>query len=328
MYDRGLSVLEQYGLTAKSSYRGRGALLCQTEKGLLILREFHGSEKRLEKQREILLQIQRQSKEKVDQILVNQGGELISVDKEGIPYIVKMWYEGRECDTRSREDVIRSVETLARLHNVMKLPVCEMYTAEPLDQEYQRHNAQLRRIQKFIRKKGVENAFEKIFLSSVDWFLERGRTAVQSLENSDYQKLRNQAVAAGCVCHGEYNQHNVLMMRNSVAVTNFEKWSFDMPVADLYRFMRKVLEKNNWDVDLARKMLRAYHRQRNLSQEELENLRIRFVYPEKYWKLGNYYFTQRKTWGSGKSVEKIQRLVDQKELWKEFEKKCFEKLEI
>ena len=113
-----------------------------------------------------------------------------------------------------------------------------------------------------------------------------------------------------------------------MAVTNFEKWSFDMPVADLYRFMRKVLEKNNWDVDLARKMLRAYHRQRNLSQEELENLRIRFVYPEKYWKLGNYYFTHRKTWVSGKSVEKIQRLVDQKELWKEFEKKCFEKLAI
>ena len=61
MYDRGLSVLEQYGLTAKSSYRGRGALLCQTEKGLLILREFRGSAKRLEKQREFLLQVQKQS---------------------------------------------------------------------------------------------------------------------------------------------------------------------------------------------------------------------------------------------------------------------------
>ncbi len=328
MYDRGLSVLEQYSLTAKSSYRGRGALLCQTEKGLLLLREFHGSARRLEKQREILLQVQRQSREKVDQILVNQDGELISVDKEGIPYIVKTWYEGRECDTRCREDVIRSVEALARLHNVMKLPVCEMYLAESLDQEYQRHNAQLRRIQKFIRKKGVENEFEQIYLSSVEWFLERGRQAAENLERSGYRDLRRSAIEEGTVCHGEYNQHNVLMLRGSTAVTNFEKWSFDVPTADLYRFMRKVLEKNNWDVQLAREMLRAYHRQRKLSWEEIENLRIRFSYPEKYWKLGNYYFTHRKSWVSGKNIEKIQKLASQKDLWRDFEKKCFGNWEI
>ena len=45
MYDYGLSTLEQYHLTARASWRTRGALLCQTEKGLLILREFTGSEK-------------------------------------------------------------------------------------------------------------------------------------------------------------------------------------------------------------------------------------------------------------------------------------------
>lgn len=45
MYDYGLSVLEQYGLNALSSGRVRGALLCRTERGPVILREFHGSEK-------------------------------------------------------------------------------------------------------------------------------------------------------------------------------------------------------------------------------------------------------------------------------------------
>ena len=45
LYDYGLSTLEQYGLTARTASRTRGALLCQTEKGLMILKEFHGSEK-------------------------------------------------------------------------------------------------------------------------------------------------------------------------------------------------------------------------------------------------------------------------------------------
>ena len=328
MYDRGLSVLEQYGLTAKNSYRGRGALLCQTEKGLLILREFRGSAKRLERQREFLLQVQRQSEENVDQILVNQAGELVSVDREGVPYILKVWYEGRECDTRSREDVIKSVQTLARLHRVMRQPICQEYTAEVLTDEYLRHNRELKRIQKFIRKKGPENAFEKAYLSSVDWFLEKGYQAIRRLEESDYLLLREKALEDGCICHGEYNQHNVIILRRGTAATNFEKWSYDVPMADLYRFMRKVLEKNNWDVELAQSILKAYHQQRELSSGELENLRIRFSYPEKYWKLGNYYFTHRKSLVSEKNVEKIQKLIAQKELWQDFEKKCFCNLEI
>lgn len=45
LYDYGLSTLAQYELTADRSARTRGALLCYTAQGLLILREFHGSEK-------------------------------------------------------------------------------------------------------------------------------------------------------------------------------------------------------------------------------------------------------------------------------------------
>ena len=59
MYDYGLSVLEQYGLTASFSGRVRGALLCRTEKGPVILREFHGSEKKLSMQQQLLEKMNR-----------------------------------------------------------------------------------------------------------------------------------------------------------------------------------------------------------------------------------------------------------------------------
>ena len=57
LYDYGLSTLAQYELTADRSARTRGALLCYTSQGLLILREFHGSEKKLKKQQELLLHL-------------------------------------------------------------------------------------------------------------------------------------------------------------------------------------------------------------------------------------------------------------------------------
>lgn len=322
MYDYGLSTLEQYGLTAKSSSRTRGALLCYTEKGLMILREFHGSEKKLQKQQELLLTI-KESGLNVDSFLENQEGSLVSRDKDEIPFTLQYWYDGRECDTKSRDDILKSVRSLAELHKVMKLPMVNDYVEKSLQEEYVRHNQEIRKIRKFIRKKGPTSLFEKDFLGSVEWFLKKGEEALAMLEDSSYETLRQQSMEEGRICHGEYNQHNVLIMKGSTAVTNFGHWGFDIQAADLYRFMRKVLEKYNWDLVLAREMLRVYHQVRPISPLEWQNLRVRFTYPEKYWKLANYYYSHNKAWISEKNIEKLKILVKQKDIWEEFAGKCF-----
>ena len=87
--------------------------------------------------------------------------------------------------------------------------------------------------------------------------------------------------------------------------------------------MRKILEKHQWDLDLGRKLLLAYQQVRPLSREEVENLRIRFAYPEKYWKLANYYYTHNKAWISEKNLEKLEKLREQKDKWRNFVESVF-----
>lgn len=325
LYDYGLGTLAQYELTADRSARTRGALLCYTSQGLLILREFHGSEKKLKKQQELLLHL-RECGMNIDYFLQNSQESLVSRDKDQLAFTLQHWYEGRECDTKSRDDIIKSVRTLARLHILMKMEPVEEYRERSLRDEYLRHNQELRKIRKFIRKKGASCVFEKDYLASVEWFLQRAQYAVELLDETEYDILREQAWKEGQVCHGEYNQHNVLMLKGedeAVAVTNFSRWNFDIQMADLYRFMRKILEKHNWNLNLAQEMLREYHRIRPISKAEWQNLRVRFTYPEKYWKLANYYYSHKKVWISEKNVEKLQNLIRQRENWKDFGQKCF-----
>lgn len=324
MFDYGLSTLVQYGLTASASSRTRGALLCRTEKGLLILREYTGSPKKLVLQQKLLEKLSKEGG-LVDTFLENQEGSLVSKDKDECSYTLQYWFEGRECDTKSREDILISVRTLGKLHNLMKLPTEQDYVEQSLKEEFRRHNQEIRKIRKFVRNKGASCVFEKDFLASVPWFLERGERALDMLEHSSYENLREDAIREGCVCHGDFNQHNVLMTKEGTAVTNFGKFCFDVQMADLYRFMRKVLEKYNWDCRLAREMLRAYHQERPISPGEWENLRIRFSYPEKYWKLANYYFSHNKAWISEKNVQKQKNLIRQQEMWQDFSERCFEK---
>ena len=325
MYDYGLGTLAQYELTADRSARTRGALLCYTSQGLLILREFHGSEKKLKKQQELLLHL-RECGMNIDYFLQNSQESLVSRDKDQLTFTLQHWYEGRECDTKSRDDIIKSVRTLARLHILMKMEPVEEYRERSLRDEYLRHNQELRKIRKFIRKKGASCVFEKDYLASVEWFLQRAQYAAELLDETEYDSLREQAWKEGQVCHGEYNQHNVLMLKGdneAVAVTNFSRWNFDIQMADLYRFMRKILEKHNWNLNLAQEMLREYHRIRPISKAEWQNLRVRFTYPEKYWKLANHYYSHKKVWISEKNVEKLQNLIRQRENWKDFGQKCF-----
>ena len=121
LYDYGLGTLAQYELTADRSARTRGALLCYTSRGFLILREFHGSEKKLEKQQELLLRLQ-ENCINTDYFLRNNQESLGSKDKTEQRFTLQHWYEGKECDTKSREDILKSVRTLARLHILMKIP--------------------------------------------------------------------------------------------------------------------------------------------------------------------------------------------------------------
>ena len=324
LYDHGLSTLTQYGITAQSAFRTRGALVCHTEQGILILKEFHGSEKKLRIQQELLKHLMEEG-HLVDQYLENQAGELVAFDKDRIPYTLQYWYEGRECDTKSQEDILRSVQTLAKLHKSMKMPVQELYAARSLEEEYTRHNCEIRKIRKYIREKGAKAQFEKDFMGSCDWFLKKGEEALWLLKGCGYQKLREAALKEGRVCHGEYNQHNVLLWKKGAAVTNFGHLSFDIQIFDLYCFMRKILEKYSWDLLLAKRMLEEYNQIQRITPEEWQYLKIRFTYPDKYWKLANYYFSHNKAWISGKNTEKQKKIILQKEIWENFPEKCFGK---
>ena len=45
--DRTLAVLEKYDLEVLRSWKGRGAILCETKTGIKILKEYKGSPERL-----------------------------------------------------------------------------------------------------------------------------------------------------------------------------------------------------------------------------------------------------------------------------------------
>lgn len=316
MNDYGLSVLSQYGLTAKTVTRGRGILICDTEEGLRAISPHHGSEAKLQMQHDIQQHCREAGFPYVDQVIKNQEGNVLSKDEEETVYLMRDWFLGKECDTRSGAEILECTETMARLHQVLHMEKAETIHSSDLVEECARHNRELRKIRKYIQKKKKRNEFEEVMAKSISQFLEQGEKAVEGMEKEGYRELLQEHGEQ--ICHGECTQHNFLFVRDGVAVTNFEHFNWGLQIADLSHFMRKILEKHQWDKELGREMIASYQSMRKLSQGELKNLMLLLSYPWKYWKVANYYANSNKVWISPKNVEKLKKSISLWEPWKEF----------
>jgi CotS family spore coat protein len=232
---------------------------------------------------------------------------------------VKEAPEGRECDTRSESEILKASSLLASLHlnmqGVMELTKedQEHLLASDALEEMRRHNRELRKIDRFIRKKNRKNDFETAYLSCFRRVMDEALEAEQRLTVSGYEKLRQQAISEGRFCHGEYVHHNILVSGGRMTVINFERIALDVQVNDLYLFLRKIMEKQNYDLRLGMGILRAYACVRPLSETELNYLSIRLAYPEKFWKLANHYYNTNKAWIPGKHMEKLEKFLVQRE---------------
>ena len=119
MKDYGISVLEQYQIEVYSTRRIRGAVLCDTDKGLFLLKEAQAAAGRLPVLVGLYKLLNENGFSLVDVPLENKDGEYVTQAEDGTRYMVKRWFQGRECDIRKEFDLVEGARHLARLHEVM-----------------------------------------------------------------------------------------------------------------------------------------------------------------------------------------------------------------
>ena len=316
MNDRAVSLLGQYDIEVLRTRKGRGAILCDTNQGCLIFKEYAGNENKIRIQDRLLNHIRETGKIQVESILPTREGSLFVKDMEGNSYVLKTYAEGRECNIYEKKECLEAVRVLARLHGCMELSQTEM-DGLPADgffagREYEKHNRELKRVRKYLKQRGQKTGFEIGLLNSFDYFLEQALAVTEEwnryrLENSQGHERKETVL----YCHGDYQYHNILWGQEEWFVVNFEKCLPDNPIRDLYLFLRKLLEKSSWSVSLGKELLAAYQEERPISDESRMDLYYRLAYPEKFWKIVNFYYNSGKAWIPERNREKLEKLVVQ-----------------
>lgn len=325
MNDRAVALLEQYDVEILRTRKGRGVILCDTDKGLLVFKEYEGNEAKLALIDRLLSRIREQGKVLAEELVPTREGALCVRENDGTAYILKTCGEGHECNIYDRGECREAVRALAWLHQCMVLPAQEDCPAlqqfSPL-QEYEKHNREFVKIQRFLRKKSQKTMFEYGLLNCFDYFIEQAREVTEGWRT--YEEHMPGKQEEYTYCHGDYQYHNILCGEQGMCVVNFERCARDRQIRDLYLLMRKLLEKTDWPVALGQELLAAYERITPISAYAYIDLYYRLSYPEKFWKIVNFYYNSGKAWIPQRNQEKLDKLLAQEQQKKHFLENVFQ----
>ena len=323
MNEKSLTVLEQYDLEVKSTYRTKGNYGCETKSGKYILQEYNNSNEKMEIMKTLYNYLEKNGFT-TDFVVQNKDGRYVSVSDDGYSYILKRWFNADDCDIKNVHNICMGARNLGKFHKCCRdtrdlwEENKEFHPGTNLIQAFQRHNNEIIRIRNYIRKRKNKNYFEMSLQSIIEPYYNQAILALNMLEESAYQEEYDNALANKSLNHGSYNYHNIMIDGDRIVMVNMMKINYAPQIQDLYDFLRKVMEKNQWNIGIGEKILEVYGSECELTDKDMIILKAMFHYPEKFWKIINYYYNSNKAWYSEKNEDKLKQFQKQEDLRRKF----------
>lgn len=316
MNDKAVNVLEQYDMTVNRTFKGRGTIICDTDQGMRVLKEYRGRTEKLE----LLFQLQGKLKDslRTDTLIRTKEGALFVKDLDNSVYILEEQVEGKECSYKNEEDIVKACGAMAKLHLKFMTPQSEKICVMPVffyADEMERHTIECKRVRNYLRKLHNKTEFERALLKEYDYFLEKAVAVTRRAREESQAEYEAYVNSNGLYCHGDYQYHNVIFGKGSggtyTGIVNLEHFAHDAGARDFYLLFRKISEKCDWSLDMAQSMLDAYQNRRVFPPIEWRSLCLRLEYPEKFWKIINFYYNSRKSWMPNRNYDKLESLIRQ-----------------
>ncbi len=316
MNDKAVNVLEQYDMTVSRTFKGRGTIICDTDQGMRVLKEYRGRTEKLE----LLYQLQGKLKDslRTDMLIRTKEGALFVKDIDNSVYILEEQVDGKECSYKNEEDIVKACGAMAKLHLKFMTPQSEKICLMPVffyADEMERHTVECKRVRNYLRKLHNKTEFERALLKEYDYFLEKAVDVTRRAREESQAEYEAYVNSNGLYCHGDYQYHNVIFGKGNggayTGIVNLEHFAHDAGARDFYLLFRKISEKCDWSLDMAQNMLDAYQNRRVFPPIEWRSLCLRLAYPEKFWKIINFYYNSRKSWMPNRNYDKLESLIHQ-----------------
>lgn len=310
-------ILKAFGLKAKSVKRAFGSHVCDTNRGLKLLKTINMPVERLLFIHSAKEHLYEKGFKNIDRYIMTDQ-KLPYYEYNRNIYVVKDWIEGEECDFSNIDSVKWATSNLANMHFLSKgmkpIEGSQIWSKlGVIPDSFEKHYKELTYMYKKVRKWSGWNDFDIMFIKNYNDYIEDAYEAKETIHKSNYNEIVEDVRAKSYFCHDKFTNHNLQIQDDQMMVINFDGCCFKLPLNDLVRFLEKVMRKCQWDVKKGFEILEVYDKEKVLSIEEMKILYSLLRFPDKYWRLSNQHYNKRRHWMPKIYDVKMNELIQQKE---------------
>lgn len=238
-------------------------------------------------------------------------------------YVMSDWHNSQAADFYNIDHIQKSVELLAKMHiagrGFNNLPEgIKPIKMKNLGDTYEKRYRETIKLGRKIESVGSRTDFEVLYLRNSAIYREFQEISKEFTNLIDYQKLMDQAVESQSIAHHKYTYHNIITTREEgTIITGFEKSGYDVQLVDLAYLIRRIMQRNRWDIDLLINIIEAYNKLIPLSQEEWRIMKGMIIYPEQFAKLCNQYYHSKRRWNYYMYYRKLAKILEYKDQYVE-----------
>ncbi|MFF0827066.1 phosphotransferase [Brevibacillus sp. NPDC003359] len=131
------------------------------------------------------------------------------------------------------------------------------------------------------RHAGKKNHKYAAIREYIPFFKQAGMTAKEHLLASPYySKWKKEPLTNHFLCHGDFNNGNLLVSNQRIAIIDWEDVRYDFPSKDIARVLSLAMRKKDlWNADLFSHILSGYLQENPLSIEQLHLLFVDLAFP-------------------------------------------------
>lgn len=246
------------------------------------------------------------------------------VEYKGDLFILTDWIEGRKCNYDDINDIIIAAENLAKIHASSKnfRPIagsCIKQSDNDYFTSFNKHFLQMLELSNsaFI----IGDKFSKLYLEHFDYNIQMAQESIYALSQIDFNVPLGDEVSENSICHLDYvNKNLIFTPDDKLYIIDFDKTAVEMPVHDIYGFLRRILKRENtsWDFEIYKTAIETYEKIRTLSYNEHLIIFSLLMFPHKFWKVSRDYYKNRNQCNKEAFISILKKISKQEKEHEEF----------
>ncbi|MDF2615122.1 MAG: hypothetical protein K0S71_2908 [Clostridia bacterium] len=307
-------ILSQYDVSIKKYQYIRSAYYLDTNKGKFLLRKIDGPKEQILFNYEVDTHLKHNNFKNINAIYTTKKRSPFAICGEQL-YIMQGYIECEETDFKNFEDLKNTVYVLAEFHKASKDVISKVKDVEQVNIKnmydyYTKRNIQNTKLKKSIVALKQKSKFEIMFLDSCDEYTLLEQMALDGISRELAERLVCKVKSNHTVAHKDYTYHAVNKTNlGQYMISNIDMCNYDIQMIDLAHILGRVMQKNEWDIDILYQLIKAYDSKNTLTQDEFEVLKAMMIYPEKYNSICAKYLGSKRRWNYNMFEQKWQNMI-------------------